>query len=579
MGMTYDTMDKDDNVKTAPLFGDINVAFQDMGLKGFVQKDPAFVSYPFGEYSALASIVGVLPISSLVDVIFYRGITTQRTVDADKYAQLPEDGEDHIEKLKGFTVEQQVHVCYPGLPLKNMRSQCFCAGTGVLLLGATMEPPKRLGSEAKAKAWLDSVAAVYTQRPGISLSRRVLQVAPQVLQVDVRHDGLMLSQTVTLQFSMMTLGTIARTSNVIANILDVLSMVNLLISASIAVVEPFISVITAGTTTPLQFACRGMNKSASEFLPPPRKNATAPRTKGKGRIRRPLSHTPDDEAPLTNRHSLEPSEPVHVPQSSSGLGLIPTINPPAGRAASPDGTSTPQSSKSASIQTEQRVVDFATRRRMRPRPRLPSTSSSEEDPPAAKRLRTNPDIGPAQPLAVKLDIQAVVPVAASKLSDHSARQDMQATSSASAGKTALVPAADISESMMSTDHSTIPSALQDTQATSSAGAPVHAPPPAASLPFPGPASVQPDDSLLSDLSAHLNHLHPDQRLQILRVLQDIPQPSHPAASIAAIDGLRAAAVARICREYALVAWCDISKIKVAAVTQRPAGNMDQHTVN
>ncbi len=41
---------------------------------------------------------------------------------------------------------------------------------GVLLLGTTMEPPKRLGAEPEAKAWLDSVVAVYAQRSGISLS-------------------------------------------------------------------------------------------------------------------------------------------------------------------------------------------------------------------------------------------------------------------------------------------------------------------------------------------------------------------------------------------------------------------------
>ena len=40
----------------------------------------------------------------------------------------------------------------------------------VLLLGTTVEPPKRLGAEAEAKAWLDSVVAVYAQRVGISLS-------------------------------------------------------------------------------------------------------------------------------------------------------------------------------------------------------------------------------------------------------------------------------------------------------------------------------------------------------------------------------------------------------------------------
>ena len=41
---------------------------------------------------------------------------------------------------------------------------------GVLLLAATMEPAKRLGSEAEAKSWLDGVVASYAQRSGISLS-------------------------------------------------------------------------------------------------------------------------------------------------------------------------------------------------------------------------------------------------------------------------------------------------------------------------------------------------------------------------------------------------------------------------
>jgi fatty acid synthase subunit alpha len=39
-----------------------------------------------------------------------------------------------------------------------------------LLHGITMEPAKRLGSEAEAKAWLDSVAAAYAQQAGITLS-------------------------------------------------------------------------------------------------------------------------------------------------------------------------------------------------------------------------------------------------------------------------------------------------------------------------------------------------------------------------------------------------------------------------
>ncbi|KAL0953237.1 hypothetical protein HGRIS_004490 [Hohenbuehelia grisea] len=113
MDMTYDTMDKDGNVKTLPLFADIDVrtpkytfshpngllfatqfaqialvvtekaAFEDMRMKGFVQKDCAFAGHSLGEYSALASIADVLAISALVDVVFYRGITMQRAVERD----------------------------------------------------------------------------------------------------------------------------------------------------------------------------------------------------------------------------------------------------------------------------------------------------------------------------------------------------------------------------------------------------------------------------------------------------------------------------------------------------------------
>ncbi|KIJ66907.1 hypothetical protein HYDPIDRAFT_174219 [Hydnomerulius pinastri MD-312] len=115
MDMTYDTMDKDGNVKTLPLFADIDArtpkytfshpngllfatqfaqialvvtekaAFEDMRAKGFVQKDCAFAGHSLGEYSALASIADVLHISALVDVVFYRGITMQRAVERDAH--------------------------------------------------------------------------------------------------------------------------------------------------------------------------------------------------------------------------------------------------------------------------------------------------------------------------------------------------------------------------------------------------------------------------------------------------------------------------------------------------------------
>ncbi|RXW18865.1 hypothetical protein EST38_g6989 [Candolleomyces aberdarensis] len=54
-----------------------------MRAKGFVQKDCAFAGHSLREYSALASIAGILHISALVDVVFYRGITMQRAVERD----------------------------------------------------------------------------------------------------------------------------------------------------------------------------------------------------------------------------------------------------------------------------------------------------------------------------------------------------------------------------------------------------------------------------------------------------------------------------------------------------------------
>ena len=111
--MTYNTMDKDGHVKTLPLFADINVrcqkytfshpagllfatqfaqialvitkkaVFEDMHVKGFIQKYCAFAGHSLGEYSALDSIADVLHISALVDVIFYQGITMQHAVEHD----------------------------------------------------------------------------------------------------------------------------------------------------------------------------------------------------------------------------------------------------------------------------------------------------------------------------------------------------------------------------------------------------------------------------------------------------------------------------------------------------------------
>jgi fatty acid synthase subunit beta, fungi type len=55
-------------------------AFEDMKAKGLVQRDCAFAGHSLGEYSALAAIGDVLPIESLVDIVFYRGLTMQVAV-------------------------------------------------------------------------------------------------------------------------------------------------------------------------------------------------------------------------------------------------------------------------------------------------------------------------------------------------------------------------------------------------------------------------------------------------------------------------------------------------------------------
>ncbi|KAG8889684.1 3-oxoacyl-[acyl-carrier-protein] synthase [Tulasnella sp. 332] len=115
MAMSYDAMDKDGNIKTLPLFSDIDIrtprytfshpngllfatqfaqialvvtekaAFEDMRSKGLVQKNCGFAGHSLGEYSALASIADAMHISSLVDVVFYRGITMQRAVERDAH--------------------------------------------------------------------------------------------------------------------------------------------------------------------------------------------------------------------------------------------------------------------------------------------------------------------------------------------------------------------------------------------------------------------------------------------------------------------------------------------------------------
>lgn len=58
-------------------------SFEDMLSKGLVQRDSSFAGHSLGEYSALAALADVMPIESLVSVVFYRGLTMQVAVERD----------------------------------------------------------------------------------------------------------------------------------------------------------------------------------------------------------------------------------------------------------------------------------------------------------------------------------------------------------------------------------------------------------------------------------------------------------------------------------------------------------------
>ncbi|KAI7866261.1 fatty acid synthase [Spinellus fusiger] len=114
ISMTYDRVESDGTVNTLPLFPTIkdnttfhtfrapngllfatqftqpaltlmeNAAFADMRAKQLIQSNCPFAGHSLGEYTALAAIGDVLPLESLVEVVFYRGTTMQSSVKRDK---------------------------------------------------------------------------------------------------------------------------------------------------------------------------------------------------------------------------------------------------------------------------------------------------------------------------------------------------------------------------------------------------------------------------------------------------------------------------------------------------------------
>lgn len=113
MSMTFETVNSDGTTKSEKIFKEVDetttsytyrsptgllsatqftqpaltlmekASFEDMRSKGLVQRDSSFAGHSLGEYSALAALADVMPIESLVSVVFYRGLTMQVAVERD----------------------------------------------------------------------------------------------------------------------------------------------------------------------------------------------------------------------------------------------------------------------------------------------------------------------------------------------------------------------------------------------------------------------------------------------------------------------------------------------------------------
>lgn len=114
MSMTFETVNADGTIKSEKIFKEVTeqstsytyrspsgllsatqftqpaltlmekASFEDMRSKGLVQRDSSFAGHSLGEYSALAALADVMPIESLVSVVFYRGLTMQVAVERDE---------------------------------------------------------------------------------------------------------------------------------------------------------------------------------------------------------------------------------------------------------------------------------------------------------------------------------------------------------------------------------------------------------------------------------------------------------------------------------------------------------------
>ncbi|KAJ6153761.1 Fatty acid synthase subunit beta [Penicillium chermesinum] len=114
MAMTFESVNPDGSIKSEKIFKEVDettasytyrsptgllsatqftqpaltlmekASFEDMSSKGLVQRASSFAGHSLGEYSALAALADVMPIESLVSVVFYRGLTMQVAVERDE---------------------------------------------------------------------------------------------------------------------------------------------------------------------------------------------------------------------------------------------------------------------------------------------------------------------------------------------------------------------------------------------------------------------------------------------------------------------------------------------------------------
>ncbi|MCJ1351418.1 MAG: beta subunit of fatty acid synthetase [Icmadophila ericetorum] len=114
MAMTFESVNSDGSIRSEKIFKDVDenstsytyrsptgllsatqftqpaltlmekASFEDMRSKGLIQRDSSFAGHSLGEYSALAALAEVMPIESLVSVVFYRGLTMQVAVERDE---------------------------------------------------------------------------------------------------------------------------------------------------------------------------------------------------------------------------------------------------------------------------------------------------------------------------------------------------------------------------------------------------------------------------------------------------------------------------------------------------------------